>query len=267
MDGWAVTAGATPGRLRVVGESAAGAPLRRGDSTHGAAVVDLDRRAAARGRGRRGAARAGRSGRCECSRSITRSHPGHACVGAARTCGPATSCCRRGLRIAAHHLAAAAGAGHPELRCDRRPRVALIVSGHELVPVGQDPEPGQVWDIQSVVMPALIRQAGAEVVLVGTVDDEPDATAAALSVALEAADLIVSYRRDLRRAARPLASGAERPRGRGAVLGSPHSSRGIRPGSVGSGRRGSWGCRATRLPASSASGYSAGSSSAAPTPG
>ena len=190
MDGWAVTAGATPGRLRVVGESAAGAGFA-GKLDNGAAVVISTGAPLPQG----------------ADAVVPREYGDQ--VGAVlevdHSVAPGTCVRRRGedlragdlvlpagLRIAAHHLAAAAGAGHPELRCNRRPRVALIVSGHELVPVGQDPEPGQVWDIQSVVMPALIRQAGAEVVLVGTVDDEPDATAAALSVALEVADLIVS---------------------------------------------------------------------------
>ncbi len=190
MDGWAVTAGATPGRVRVVGESAAGAPFDGRLDTGEAVVISTGALLPA------GAdAVVPREQGDQVGATLEVDHavaPGTCVRRRGEDLRAGDVVLPAGRRIAAHHLAAAAGAGHPRLQCDRPPRVALIVSGHELVPVGQDPEPGQVWDIQSVVMPALIRQAGAEVVLVGTVDDEPDATAAALSVALGAADLIVA---------------------------------------------------------------------------
>jgi molybdopterin molybdotransferase len=98
----------------------------------------------------------------------------------------------QGLRIAPHHLAVAAGTGHPELPCCSRPKVALIVSGQELIPIGAAPRPGQVWDIAGAVMPALIRAAGGAVVAAQTVPDDADATADALAGAIAVADLVVT---------------------------------------------------------------------------
>ncbi len=190
MDGWALAAASTPGRLRVVGESAAGVPFAGRLGADEAVVIStgaplpdgadavVPRERAVQVDGALEVATAAASGAYIRRRGED--------LRAGEVVLPA------GLRIAPQHLAAAAGAGHPELRCARRPRVALIVSGRELVPVGQDPDPGQVWDIQSVVMPALIQQAGAELVAVGTVDDDRDATEDALSVALDAADLVVT---------------------------------------------------------------------------
>lgn len=190
MDGWALAAAATPGRLRIVGESAAGVPYD--DRIASGSAVEIS---------------TGAPLPAGADAVVPREHAVQDGTELEIGEGVAPGACVRprgedlragdvvlsaGLEIAPYHLAAAAGAGHPELRCDRRPRVALIVSGRELVPVGQAPDPGQVWDIQSVVMPALIRQAGAEVVLVGTVDDDAEATEEALGVALGAADLVVT---------------------------------------------------------------------------
>jgi len=190
MDGWALLASATPGHLRIIGESAAGTPYDGHLGPDGAVAIstgaplpDGADAVVPREQARQA------DGLLEVAHAVV---PG-ACVrrrGEDLRTGDVVL--RRGMRLAPHHLAAAAGAGHPAVRCDRRPRVALIVSGQELVPVGRDPGPGEVWDIQSIVMPALIRQAGGETIAIGTVDDERGATEDALAHALRAADLVVT---------------------------------------------------------------------------
>jgi len=190
MDGWALAAASTPGRLRIVGESAAGIPFS-GRLGEGEAV--LISTGASLPEGADAVVPRERAVQVDEALAVSAAASPEAYVrrrGEDLRAGDVVL--PAGLRIAPQHLAAAAGAGHPELCCARRPRVALIVSGQELVPVGQDPEPGQVWDIQSVVMPALIRQAGAETVAVGTVDDDREATEEALSAALGVADLVVT---------------------------------------------------------------------------
>jgi molybdopterin molybdotransferase len=42
----------------------------------------------------------------------------------------------------------------------RQPRVAVISTGDEMVPIDQQPLPGQVRDINAFTLPALVRQAG-----------------------------------------------------------------------------------------------------------
>jgi len=190
MDGWAVSAGATPGRLAVVGESAAGipfdGPLEPGTAiaiSTGAPLPD----------GADAVVPHEQATQVGAILEISvRVRPGAYVRRQGDDLRTGDLVLPAGLRIAAHHLAAAAGAGRPELECARRPRVALLVSGYELIPVGQHLKPGEVWDIASAVMPALIRDAGSEVVLVRTVDDDRAATEQALSLALGAADLIIT---------------------------------------------------------------------------
>jgi molybdopterin molybdotransferase len=96
----------------------------------------------------------------------------------------------RGL-VAAHAGAAvdpglvalAAGLGRAELSVRRRPRVAILPTGDELVPVGRIPEPGQIVETNGHALAAAAREAGAEPVLLPAASDEP----AALRRALEAA--------------------------------------------------------------------------------
>ncbi|MCC6831238.1 MAG: molybdopterin molybdotransferase MoeA [Thermoleophilia bacterium] len=189
MDGFAVRAGDTPGLLRVVGESAAGEPwtgrLAAGQALRistGAAVPDgadaVVRREVADDEGLQvqvPAARAGESvrGRGEDARA-------------------GDLLLRSGDRLAAHQLGAIAGAGHPFVSCLRRPRVAVLVSGGEVVPVGAPLAPGQVWDVNGTAIPALVAAAGAEVVLCTYVPDDHAATRDALAEALGAADVVLS---------------------------------------------------------------------------
>jgi len=97
-----------------------------------------------------------------------------------------------GQRIGPYQLAAAAGAGHATLACAVPPRVAVIVTGRELVPVGASPGPAEVWDITGVALPAMVAASGGRVVSSATVGDDRAATVAALEAAIAAADLVIT---------------------------------------------------------------------------
>ncbi len=59
-------------------------------------------------------------------------------------------------------LGAIAGAGHTEVPVARKPRVAILPTGTELVPIGQTPKPGDIIEYNSVVLAAQVRQWGGE---------------------------------------------------------------------------------------------------------
>jgi molybdopterin molybdotransferase len=190
MDGFAVRAADTPGALRVHGESAAGRPwdgtVAAGTAARistGAPLPD-------------GADAVVPRERVEDLGDRVRVPVAVAPGAAVRRRGEDTAAddtvLPAGIRLAAHHLAAAAGAGHAALECVVRPRVALLVSGREVVPVGAPLGPGQVWDVNGSVLPALVRDAGAEVVHAGSVPDDAAATVGALADALDAADVVIT---------------------------------------------------------------------------
>jgi molybdopterin molybdotransferase len=68
-------------------------------------------------------------------------------------------------------LALAAACGAVSVRVYRRPCVAVLSTGSELVPPGVEPGPGQIVESNSVTLAALCRDAGAEVLRLGIAKD------------------------------------------------------------------------------------------------
>ena len=89
------------------------------------------------------------------------------------------------------HLGVAAGAGVEHLSVVRQPRVALLSTGDELVPVGATPGPGQLHESNSVVLEALLHRAGAEVSVEHGADDAEQLRAAFARLAA-AHDVVLS---------------------------------------------------------------------------
>ncbi|PRZ04807.1 molybdopterin molybdochelatase [Isoptericola sp. CG 20/1183] len=92
-------------------------------------------------------------------------------------------------------IATAAAAGRTTLPVHRRPRVAVISTGSELAGLGTA-SPGTIPDSNSLMLAALARAAGADVVRVGAVPDDAGALAAALDgvvgTGTGGADLVVT---------------------------------------------------------------------------
>ena len=97
-----------------------------------------------------------------------------------------------GTELGPGELALLASIGMSPLRARRGPRVAILVTGDELVPAESTPRPGQIRDSNSVALRALALEAGATVVPTDTVPDDRSQTLDAFSRAAELADLVIS---------------------------------------------------------------------------
>lgn len=84
-----------------------------------------------------------------------------------------------GLRLGARAVGLAASAGHPWLAVRRRPRVALLATGDEIVLPGEPIPPGGIASSNSYAIAALVRAAGGEPVILPVAPDRTDAIAAA----------------------------------------------------------------------------------------
>jgi putative molybdopterin biosynthesis protein len=71
-------------------------------------------------------------------------------------------------------LGAVAAAGHDTVSVARRPRVAVLPTGSELVPLGIEVEPGQIPEYNSLVLAAQIREWGGEATRYPIVPDDLD---------------------------------------------------------------------------------------------
>jgi molybdopterin molybdotransferase len=97
----------------------------------------------------------------------------------------------RGRRLRAHDLGALTGIGISSLRVYKKPRVALISTGDEIVDVDTEPLPGQVRNINQYSLAGLVGECGAELNDLGVVRDDREALASALRKATEWGDLVL----------------------------------------------------------------------------
>ncbi len=88
-------------------------------------------------------------------------------------------------------LGAAAGAGHAQLLVRRKPRVAIIPTGDELIPPGQPPQPGEIVEYNSLILSAQVRAWGGEPLCWPIVRDDLEALVAAVAEAATQADLVL----------------------------------------------------------------------------
>jgi molybdenum cofactor synthesis domain-containing protein len=177
MDGYAVRSAdlrATPARLRVVGEAAAGggwrgtlgafeavrimtgAPLPEGADAvqqvevtreiEGGALVEVDRA----------------------------TEPGQFYVPRGSETRKGERVLEAGEEVTAARAAVLASFGYAEVPAYRRPRVAVLATGTELVPVGERPGADQIRDSNSYSLAAYARLAGAIVERLPFAGDDPD---------------------------------------------------------------------------------------------
>ncbi len=189
MDGFAVRSGPAGRVLRVVDESRAGAPAT-------AAVGD--------GEAVRISTGAVLPEGADAVIMVERTHedagsvtleaavaPGQNVRGAGEDMRAGSIVLRAGTRLGPAAIGVAAGAHAGSVPCRRRPRVAVLATGDELVAPGAPLQPGQIHNSNALTLAALATEAGAEVVHVGHVTDTADATRAAILTALGDADVLV----------------------------------------------------------------------------
>lgn len=96
-----------------------------------------------------------------------------------------------GRRLRPQDLGLLAALGVTEVPVHRRPRVAVLSSGNEIVPLSASPGPGQVRDANAYLTLAQVEEAGGIATYRGIVPDDAAALAAALAKALSEADLLL----------------------------------------------------------------------------
>jgi putative molybdopterin biosynthesis protein len=96
-----------------------------------------------------------------------------------------------GHRLRPVDIAAAAAAGATELRVRRRPRVAVIPTGDEIVPVGSPPQLGEILDTNSLMLVAQAQEAECEAWATPIQPDVVDQISGAVRKAAASADLVI----------------------------------------------------------------------------
>ena len=97
-----------------------------------------------------------------------------------------------GIAIAPPDIAVLATAQCIEVPVYRRPRVAILSTGNELVSPGVPLKPGQLVDSNQYALTAAVTAAGCEAVPLGIVRDDPGQLKEAIAQALSTADVVLS---------------------------------------------------------------------------
>jgi len=99
----------------------------------------------------------------------------------------------RGSLLNDRAIALAAGMNHPRLPVHRRPKVAILATGDELVAPGAPIAPGQIVYSNVFALTALIRSEGGEAIDLGVARDTMESTSAGIRRARElGADILIT---------------------------------------------------------------------------
>jgi len=190
MDGYAVRSAEVPGSLPVVGEAAAGSPFGRtlapgeaaristgGVVPEGAdAVVPVE---LTDGGTETVLVREG----IEPSAHV-RERGGDVRAGA--------TVLEPGVLLGPAQVGGLAAAGIAEVRCTKRPRAAILVTGSELREPGAELAPGEIYESNALLLASSLGAAGAVPAQLGVVADDREELERALERALPAFDLVVT---------------------------------------------------------------------------
>jgi molybdopterin molybdotransferase len=195
MDGYAVRAAdvaTTPARLRIVGESAAGAgwhqEMKPGEAVRimtGAPVpagadavqqVELTRELNG-------------GGEVEILASV---QAGRSIVKQADEIKSGELVLRAGEEINTQTIATLASFGYAQVSVGKRPRVAVMATGSELVDVNQRPGRDQIRDSNNYSIEAYARLAGAEVQRLPLAGDDRDLLKQQIAAAIEDCDVLIT---------------------------------------------------------------------------
>jgi len=188
MDGWAVVSADQAQPRRIVGESAAGhgyePALKAGETVRiftgapvprGADAVLIQENASRDG---------------DALRTETRPAAGANIRLAGGDFEAGAVLLEAGARLDPWRLALAAAVGRATLSVARRPRVAILSTGEEIVAPGTTPGPWQIFNSGGPALSALVTHWGAEAVPLAPVGDREDAIASAVEAAV--CDVVVT---------------------------------------------------------------------------
>ncbi|MFX3623717.1 MAG: gephyrin-like molybdotransferase Glp [Ectobacillus sp.] len=98
----------------------------------------------------------------------------------------------KGTFINAGVIALLATFGYEQVPVQRKPKVAVIATGSELLDTGEPLRPGKIRNSNAFMLQAQIMRSGAEPLMMGKVEDTFESTLNMVKAALEQADIVIT---------------------------------------------------------------------------
>jgi putative molybdopterin biosynthesis protein len=98
---------------------------------------------------------------------------------------------RHGQLIGSREIGMLAACGVAELNVYRKPRVAVLSTGDELIPPGAPLKPAAIYDSNGPIVTAAVAENGGEPIFIGAIGDDAQALERALHKALAESDMVI----------------------------------------------------------------------------
>jgi molybdenum cofactor synthesis domain-containing protein len=99
---------------------------------------------------------------------------------------------KKGRVLGSREIGVLAAIGLTEVTIFRRPKVAVLSTGAEIVEPGEPLLPGKIYDINARTLGAAVLEAGGEPINLGIISDKKDKLKKALEKALDSADAVIT---------------------------------------------------------------------------
>ena len=104
---------------------------------------------------------------------------------------PGKTVIKKGTVLSSKHIGILASLGITGIECMKKPVVAVISTGDELIPITENPTDGKIRNINSAMLSALLAENGCDVVDFGIVPDSKDELEKVLQKAAKESDVIL----------------------------------------------------------------------------
>jgi len=99
---------------------------------------------------------------------------------------------KAGTRLKPHHLGLLAALGETHVNVVKKPKVAILSTGNELIELGQTPKPAQVIEVNRLILSNLCLELGTEPYDLGITKDDADKIADKIREGLKQADVVIT---------------------------------------------------------------------------
>jgi len=118
--------------------------------------------------------------------------PGENVMGAGTDIMAGETVLRTGQEITSREIGLLAALGKSRVKVYRKPKIAIISTGNELITAGQHLEYGKIYDINSKTLAGAILESGCEPIPLGICSDDPEEMKTKIQQALLIADVILT---------------------------------------------------------------------------